>query len=86
MIRKTISMPDSLGKYIDERVQSGGFGNDSEFVRDLLRRDKERSEAIRAVQAAIDEGMVGKASRKTVREIYETARKRHERDQKAKRK
>lgn len=86
MIRKTISMPDDLGAYIDERVKTGGFGNDSEFVRDLLRRDRERSEAIRAVQAAIDEGMTGRASRKSVREIYEVARKRYERDQKAKRK
>ena len=86
MIRKTISMPDDLSDHIDERVKTGSYGNDSEFIRDLLRRDKERLESIRIVQAAIDEGMVGKASKKSVREIYESARKRYERDQKAKRK
>jgi len=86
MIRKTISMPDELGDHIDDRVKTGGFGNDSEFIRDLLRRDKQKIEAIRVIQAAVDEGMVGKASKKTVREIYEGARKRYERDQKAKRK
>ena len=86
MIRKTISMPDELSDHIDERVKSGGYGNDSEFIRELLRRDKQQAEAVRVIQAAIDEGMVGKASKKTVRQIYEAARKRYERDQKAKRK
>lgn len=86
MIRKTISMPDELGDYIDERVKSGGYGNDSEFVRDLLRRDKARSEAIGIVQAAIDEGLASGISKRTVREIYEEALKRYQRDQKAGRK
>ncbi len=75
MIRKTISMPEKLGKYIDQRVKAGGYGNDSEFIRDLLRRDKEEREGIAAIQAAIDEGMEGPDVRKTVREIYDEALK-----------
>ena len=39
MIRKTISMPDAMGKYIDKRVKAGQYGNDSEYIRDLIRKD-----------------------------------------------
>lgn len=40
-----ISLPDAMKAFVDERVQSGGFGTVSEYVRDLVRRDqKERSQ------------------------------------------
>ena len=73
MIRKTISMPEKLGKYIDQRVKADGYGSDSEFIRDLLRKDKEERESIAAIQAAIDEGMEGPDVRRTVRDIYDEA-------------
>ena len=34
-----ISLPDSLRRYVDERVREGHYGNTSEFIRDLIRRD-----------------------------------------------
>lgn len=59
-IRKTISMPAEMGEFIDERIRTGQYGNDSEYFRDLIRRDKETREGIAALQGAIDEGMKGK--------------------------
>lgn len=35
------ALPDSLREYIDERVRSGHFGNTSEYLRELVRRDKD---------------------------------------------
>ena len=34
-----ISLPDAMKAFVEEQVQSGGFGTVSEYVRDLVRRD-----------------------------------------------
>jgi antitoxin ParD1/3/4 len=38
----TISLPSDMREYIDNRTQTGGFGNASEYVRDLIRRERDR--------------------------------------------
>ena len=41
-----ISLPDAMKAFVDEQVQSGGYGTASEYIRELVRRDqKERAEA-----------------------------------------
>jgi antitoxin ParD1/3/4 len=41
-----ISLPETMKEFVDEQVQSGGYGSASEYIRDLVRRDqKERTEA-----------------------------------------
>lgn len=37
-----VSLPNELKSYVDEQVDEGGYGSTSEYVRDLIRRDKER--------------------------------------------
>lgn len=85
MIRKTISMPDAMGKYIDKRVKAGQYGNDSEYIRDLIRKDLEERASIEAIQVAIDEGMEGPDIRRTVRDIYDEALKLETKGRSAKR-
>lgn len=38
-----ISLPEQLKRYVDEQVATGGFGTSSEYVRDLIRRDRDRA-------------------------------------------
>jgi antitoxin ParD1/3/4 len=38
-----ISMPTSLRKWVTKRIAHGGYGNVSEYFRDLVRKDKELS-------------------------------------------
>ena len=76
MIRKTISMPDAMSRYIDKRVKAGQYGNDSEYIRDLVRKDQGRSQAIANVQKAIDEGLASGVSDRTVDEIFAEAKRR----------
>ncbi|WP_417489907.1 type II toxin-antitoxin system ParD family antitoxin [Maricaulis sp.] len=45
MMRKTITIPDAMESWIKIRIQSGHYANDSEYVRDLIRRDQERHTA-----------------------------------------
>lgn len=37
-----ISLPDQLRDWVDGQVASRGYGNTSEYVRELIRRDRER--------------------------------------------
>lgn len=37
-----ISLPDQLRDWVDGQVTSRGYGNTSEYVRELIRRDRER--------------------------------------------
>lgn len=71
MIRKTISLPDEMDAFIDARVKSGQYGNDSEYIRDLVRKDQEREDAIRAFQKMVDEAMASGESKRTPTDILE---------------
>lgn len=40
-----ISLPETMKSFVDEQVQSGGYGSASEYIRELVRRDqKERAQ------------------------------------------
>jgi len=38
-----ISLPDGLKAFVDEQVAKRGYGTVSEYVRELIRKDQERS-------------------------------------------
>lgn len=37
-----ISLPDQLRAFVDEQVAAKGFGTSSEYMRELIRRDRDR--------------------------------------------
>ncbi len=45
MASLNISLPDPLKAYVEDRVASGDFGTPSEFIRNLIRQDKEQRRA-----------------------------------------
>ncbi len=52
-----ISLPDAMKSWVEEQSRSGRYANSSDYVRDLIRRDRLRSEAIAEIQGAIDVGL-----------------------------
>lgn len=42
MTSLNISLPDALKQYVERQVASGDWGTPSEYVRELIRQDKER--------------------------------------------
>ena len=70
-VRKTITLTDRQDRWVKSRVAAGGFTNDSEYIRDLIRRDRERSAGYLELEAAIREGMDSGVSGRTVTEIME---------------
>jgi len=57
MSTMNISLPDQMKSWVEAQSASGRFANSSDYVRDLIRRDRMRSEAIAELQSAIDEGL-----------------------------
>ena len=57
MATMNISIPDKMREWVHSRIESGQYANNSDYIRDLIRRDQQRQEKIRAMQAAIDEGL-----------------------------
>ena len=42
MSTMNVSLPSELKSYVDEQVDDGGYGSTSEYIRDLIRRDRDR--------------------------------------------
>ncbi|QQS32129.1 MAG: type II toxin-antitoxin system ParD family antitoxin [Acidobacteriota bacterium] len=42
MTTMNISLPESLKSFVDSQVSDGDYGSSSEYVRELLRKEKDR--------------------------------------------
>lgn len=76
-IRKTITLTDKQDEWIKARIASGDYTNDSEYFRDLIRRDQEQNAKFLALKSAIQEGLESGVSNRTVGEIWAAAKERH---------
>lgn len=78
MDKITITMPEQMGLYVRARIQSGSYGNISEYFRDLIRREQaERLESqseIQAVQAKLIEAEASGFTDQSIDDIWEQAR------------
>ena len=74
--RKTITVTDQQDNWIKSRIAAGEFTNDSEYIRDLIRRDQARFSEIEAIRAALIEGEESGISDRTPQEIREAVKKR----------
>ena len=68
-IRKTITFTEKQDKWIKSRITIGEFTNDSEYLRDLVRRDQAKNAKFSALKAAITEGMESGISQKSIPDI-----------------
>ena len=73
-IRKTITLTDQQDEWIKAQIANGDYTNDSEYFRDLVRRDQEK---FRLLRAAIGEGIASGRSERTIDEIWAGAETRH---------
>lgn len=56
MATMNISLPDKMKEWVEAQVDSDVFSNVSEYLRDLIRRDKERKIAIAEIRAELAKG------------------------------
>ena len=67
--RKTITVTDQQDQWIKAQIAAGDFTNDSEYIRDLIRRDQEQNAKFHALKAAIQEGLDSGVSEATLPRI-----------------
>jgi antitoxin ParD1/3/4 len=72
----SFALPESLRAYIDERVQSGQYGNTSEYLRDLVRRDQDDQAKKRLrelIMAGLESGPGRPLNRRVAAQLRERA-------------
>jgi antitoxin ParD1/3/4 len=76
MATMNVSLPDQMKEWVEEQVKTGRYGNSSDYVRDLIRKDQERAEAVEEFDQLIQEGLDSGISELTVEEAFARARQR----------
>lgn len=77
MHRKTITLTEQQDVWVKSQIERGHFGNDSEYIRDLIRRDQQAKERIALLRQALVEGEEsGKPKQLDISAIKAAGRKR----------
>ena len=74
MATMNVSLPDQMKAWVEAQVEGGQYGNASDYVRDLIRRDQKDREKIKALQDAITKGLESGISDRKMQEILKEAR------------
>ena len=69
--RKTITVTEQQDQWIKAQIATGEFTNDSEYIRDLIRRDQAQNTKFMALKQAIQDGLDSGVSDKSVPQIME---------------
>ncbi len=52
-----ISLPEQMKAFAEAQAKDGRYANVSDYMRDLIRRDQDRRQALAEIQALVDEGL-----------------------------
>lgn len=70
MATMNISLPDQMKAWVEAQAETGRYGNASDYVRDLIRRDQEKRDSIARIQHAIDEGIRSGVGTRSMDELW----------------
>jgi antitoxin ParD1/3/4 len=74
MATMNVSLPDPMKDWVEDQARSGRYSNASDYVRDLIRRDQERSQKIAALQSLVDEGLESGAGTRSMDALLRAAK------------
>ena len=80
MQRKTITITPQQDSWIKSQINSGKYGNDSEYLRELIRLDQAHKNKMAILRSALIEGEKSGISQHSMADILEDAKKRHKID------
>lgn len=78
MVKKSISVTGQQNEWIKSKIASGHYGNESEVLRDLIR--KEQAREIEVIRTALIEGEESGISNLKPEQIFAAAKKRLKQD------
>lgn len=77
MATMNISLPDPMRDWVESQIEGGQYSNNSDYARDLIRKDQQRAEKVQAFQDAITKGFEsGSAGALDMDDIRQEARNR----------
>jgi len=76
MATMNISLPDQMKAWVESRSEDGRYSNASDYVRDLIRRDQQRADAVEELQKIVDDALASGLSELTPDEVFAQARAR----------
>lgn len=75
-VTMNVSLPEPLKVFVDEQVRLGAYGSTSDYVRQLIRDDREKA-AARALQTLIAEGLASGPALSVDAGYWRSKRKQH---------
>ena len=57
MATMNVSLPDPMKEWVETQTKGGRYSNASDYVRDLIRKDQDRSAKVAAIQKLVTEAM-----------------------------
>ena len=73
MATMNVSLPDPMREWVDAQVKGGEYANASDYIRDLIRHDQQRRQAL---ESAIRDGLESGRSRRTGQDVMKAAKAR----------
>ncbi len=70
MATMNISLPDKMKEWVESRAATGSYSNASDYVRDLIRKDHEATEAKAWFEAEIEKGYASGFTETTVDDLF----------------
>ena len=77
MTRKTITITDQMDDWVKGQVESGKYGNDSEYFRDLIRKDQSQEDNLETLRNLLIDGEQSGSNNRNVTDIWDEAEERH---------
>lgn len=75
--RKTITVSQQQDLWIKSQVETGNYNNDSEYIRDLIRKDVEYKSKLQILRSALIAGENSGISSRSMSDILVDAKSRH---------
>ncbi len=73
MTRKTITITGQMDDWVKKQIDTGRYGNDSEYFRDLIRRDQARRQAELKLGEMIDAAEASGVSKRSASAVWADA-------------
>ena len=78
VIRKSITFTEQQDAFVKSLIEQGFYTNDSEYIRDIIRKDQERRKRIVDLNDALIEGIESGPTDATIDSIWEEAINEHD--------
>lgn len=76
MATMNISLPEDMKAWVEAQAATGRYGNSSDVVRDLIRREQIKADKIAEMKRMVEEGRASGLSELSPRQVRDEAKRR----------